>query len=108
MPPSTGMGLHVGWHGGEHAPHLAPGKGPYFHMFLWKGLPQGPGWSLFHLSVRCGGSVVESWWCSHAREEGQHGMSLLQLPRLGTPLVPLLSGGSHSSACWALCRSTRT
>lgn len=64
------MGLHRGWHGGGHPPCTAPGKGPDFHMFLWKGLLQGLGWSLSHVSVRCDGSVVESRRCSRPQEEG--------------------------------------
>lgn len=62
---------------------MLPGKGPDFHVFSWKGLPRGMGWSLSHMSVHRDGSVVESRRCSRPREEGQHGVSLPQPPRLG-------------------------
>lgn len=63
----TGVGMEEG---------MLPGKGPDFHVFSWKGLPRGMGWSLSHMSVHRDGSVVESRRCSCPREEGQHGVSL--------------------------------
>lgn len=50
--------LGWGWHRGRHAPCIEPGKGPDFHVFAWKGVPQELGWSLSRVSIHHNGGLM--------------------------------------------------